>query len=119
MSETKIDWDAKLTNFDGEELKKNNKPDSPAATLRFLVCQAIDAQLPEDRDLKKGEKKDRAYLMKQLRRPDVAPLSNKDTEFIKNRIEAVYSSWVVGECLDLLEGKNGDAPKAAEPAKAE
>lgn len=116
MSENvKINWDAELTNFDGERLMKNAKPDSAPATLRFLVCQAIDAQLPEDRELKPGEKRDRGYLMKRLRKGGDIQLNNKDLEFIKKRIEAVYSSWVVGECLDLIEGVDDKEAKKVEP----
>lgn len=114
-AEAKIDWDATLTNFDGKELKKTNQPDSEPATLSYLACQAIDAQLPEDRDLKRGEKEDRYDLILRIRgKGGNAPLSKKDMELIKTRIEAVYSAWVVGSCFKLLEGipsTNGDAPK--------
>lgn len=117
MSEVKINWDATLTNFDDQQLKKNASPDSEDATLRYLVCQAMDAQLPIDQGLKKGEKKDRRYLMKRIKRPEgPGQLSNTDTDLIKDRLEAIYSPWVLGQCLDLLDGNPGDEPaKKVEP----
>ena len=105
-----IDWNALLTTFDGRKLLENENPDSKQATLSFVACQAINAQMPQDQGLAKGVKKDRAYLIKKLRRKDgPGELSAKDIEFIKERIELAYPAWTVGECWDLIEGTNGEA----------
>lgn len=108
-----IDWNAKLTTFDDKEIKKTNEADSDVASLGFLACQAIDAQLPEDREIKGAEKADRYDLMLRIRgKGGNAPFSNKDIDFIKTRIGAVYSAWIVGSCFKLLQGTNGEAVKA-------
>lgn len=112
MSEQKtINWDTELTTFNGDHLMENEKPDSKRATLRFVACQAVNARLQEDEGLAKGIKRDRAYLIKKLRRKDVAELSNENMELIKGRIEKIHPPWTVGECFDLLDGINGESPK--------
>lgn len=111
MSEQKIDWDAELTTFNGGVLKENERPDSPPATLRFVACQAVNAQLPKDQGLERGVKKDRRYLIKKLQRKDPGEISTKDLELIKDRIETIHPPWTVGECWDLIDGTNGEAPK--------
>lgn len=108
-----INWDATLKTWDDKEFKESKEPDSKTATLGWLACQAIDAQLPEDREVKGAEKADRYDIMLRIRgKGGNAPFSRKDLDFIKNRIAAVYSSWVVGACWKLLEGSNGEASKA-------
>lgn len=114
MSERKINWDAEIISYDGEVYRKNKDANSPPATLRFLACQAIDAQLPQDQGLAKGVKRDRRYLIKRLLKPDVT-LPIADIELIKERIEAIYAPWLVGACFDLLDGvaDGPTEPKAA------
>jgi hypothetical protein len=116
-AEVKIDWDATFTNFDDKPLRKTADPDSALATLRFLVCQAIDAQLPEDREVKGAEKDDRYDLILRIKgKGGNAPFSKKEIDFFKTRVALVYSAWVTGSCFRLLEGTpstNGEkAPKA-------
>lgn len=119
MSEQKaIEWDTPITNFDDQELKKGKDSDE-VATLRYMVLQAINTLFPEDQSLAKGVKRDRAYLIKRIKAGHVR-FNNTDMEFMKDRVEKAYQSWEADQCLNLLEGKNGqelkdengEAPKA-------
>ncbi len=110
MSEpTTIDWDASITNFDDKKLTKSKDSDE-TATLRYMVLQAINSLFTEDQQLAKGVKRDRAYLIKRIKAGHVQ-FSNKDMEFIKDRVEKAYPPCEADQCLSLLEGKNGQELK--------
>jgi len=78
-------------------------------TLRTAAMSSLVATLEDEKGLSGEEKLKRFELaMKIKNHPDPIEVTSEDTSLIKKMIARVYTTLIVGQAWQMLEGKKGE-----------
>ena len=97
-----IDFTAPLHNFDGSVINETGAPDSPAATLGSVCCNALMAQLPDEKPTG-AQKAARFALAATIHNQQARDVKAEDVVLMKDLIGKLYGAGVCGAAWELLD----------------
>jgi hypothetical protein len=98
-----INFNAAITNLDGEELKM--RLDADRVVPMTLGRIASEALLSEDRDANAQKKVERfALAVRCYEAKEPVELTPEQVSVIRERIGAVCTTMIVGRCFGMLDG---------------
>lgn len=109
----KIDFEKELTDFTGETIKMDNRPDSKPLTLKQISLIAIKTPLADDQSLPFTEKIKVVDIGIKINRGK--EITTDDAATLKERISKCFPAAVVAEAVDrAIEGKDDPFEKKEE-----
>lgn len=108
----KINWDAKITNFDGVTLKDGEKD----VTLATITCSVFVSVLKGDEQLS-GEEKEKLFKIgMSAATGGIGEITADQAATLKRRIGIAYPPLIVGRAYEIIEGDSPEAPKLVKRA---
>ena len=98
----KVNWDAKILNFAGDELKEDGKP----VTLATLACGVFMNVLRGDEQLSGDEKEKMFQIGMGATKGGIGEITTDQASVLKKRIGQAYTPLVVGRAFAIIEGKD-------------
>lgn len=103
----KINWDAKITNFEGEPIKDGEKD----VTLATISCSVFISALKGDDQLS-GEEKEKLFKIGlAASEGGVSEITADQAATLKKRIGVAYAPLIVGRAYEIIESGGVEAPK--------
>jgi hypothetical protein len=110
----KINWDAKITDFEGVAIKDGEKD----LTLKALACAVFMTALRGDENMSGDEKEKLFKIGLAATNGGVGEITTDEASSLKKRIGNAYPPLIVGRAFEIIEG-SGEEKKSARLVKSD